>query len=89
MRTFVNDVVARSPWSNQYEPPLEDGAMPSERLRKLEIEANAAFDQYRDMYVTQQSIQTGKWLKLKQCSCKNIMLNLKLTVVVFLNGLEL
>ena len=25
--------------------------MPSERLRKLEIEANAAFDQYRDMYV--------------------------------------
>ncbi|KAK2175594.1 hypothetical protein NP493_720g00012 [Ridgeia piscesae] len=40
----------RSPWSNQYEPPLEDGAMPSERLRKLEIEANAAFDQYRDMY---------------------------------------
>lgn len=24
--------------------------MPSERLRKLEIEANHAFDQYRDMY---------------------------------------
>lgn len=24
--------------------------MPSERLRKLEVEANAAFDQYRDMY---------------------------------------
>lgn len=40
----------RSPWTNQYEPPLEDGAMPSERLRKLEIEANNAFDQYRDMY---------------------------------------
>lgn len=40
----------RSPWSNQYDPPLEDGAMPSERLRRLEEDANAAFDQYREMY---------------------------------------
>lgn len=40
----------RSPWSNTYDPPLEDGSVPSERLRKLEIEANHAFDQYRDMY---------------------------------------
>lgn len=40
----------RSPWSNRYDPPLDDGTVPSERLRKLEVEANAAFDQYRDMY---------------------------------------
>ncbi|RWS15328.1 F-actin-capping protein subunit beta-like protein [Dinothrombium tinctorium] len=40
----------RSPWSNKYDPPLEDGAMPSERLRSLEIDANQAFDQYREMY---------------------------------------
>jgi len=40
----------RSPWTNSYEPSLEDGAMPSERLRKLEIEANTAFDQYRELY---------------------------------------
>ncbi|XP_068935258.1 F-actin-capping protein subunit beta isoform X1 [Petaurus breviceps papuanus] len=40
----------RSPWSNRYDPPLEDGAMPSARLRKLEVEANNAFDQYRDLY---------------------------------------
>jgi len=40
----------RSPWSNSYDPPLEDGTMPSESLRKLEIEANNAFDQYREMY---------------------------------------
>ena len=40
----------RSPWSNQYDPPLEDGTMPSDRLRRLEVDANAAFDQYRDMY---------------------------------------
>lgn len=40
----------RSPWSNVYDPPLDDGSMPTERLRKLEIEANYAFDQYREMY---------------------------------------
>jgi len=39
-----------SPWSNTYEPPLEDGTLPTDRLRRLEIDANAAFDQYRQMY---------------------------------------
>jgi len=39
----------RSPWSNSYDPPLDDGAVPSDRLRKLEMEANSAFDQYREM----------------------------------------
>lgn len=39
----------RSPWSNTYDPPLDDGAVPSDRLRKLEVEANSAFDQYREM----------------------------------------
>ncbi|GBE88343.1 F-actin capping protein beta subunit [Sparassis latifolia] len=40
----------RSPWSNEYDPPLEDGTVPSLRLRKLEITANEAFDTYREMY---------------------------------------
>jgi len=40
----------RSPWSNTYDPPLSDGALPSERLRRLEIQANEAFDTYREMY---------------------------------------
>nr|CDS33771.1 F actin capping protein subunit beta [Hymenolepis microstoma] len=40
----------RSPWTNVYDPPLEDGVVPSERLRALEIDANNAFDQYRQMY---------------------------------------
>lgn len=40
----------RSPWSNTYEPPLEDGSLPSDKLRQLEVEANYAFDQYREMY---------------------------------------
>uniref|UniRef100_A0AC34GQS7 F-actin-capping protein subunit beta n=1 Tax=Panagrolaimus sp. ES5 TaxID=591445 RepID=A0AC34GQS7_9BILA len=40
----------RSPWSNAYDPPLEDGVLPTDKTRKLEIEANAAFEAYRDMY---------------------------------------
>ncbi|KAI0321775.1 F-actin capping protein beta subunit [Amylostereum chailletii] len=40
----------RSPWSNEYDPPLDDGTVPSTKLRKLEIAANEAFDLYREMY---------------------------------------
>ncbi|KAI0703460.1 f-actin capping protein beta subunit [Cytidiella melzeri] len=40
----------RSPWSNEYDPPLEDGTVPSLKLRKLEVTANEAFDTYREMY---------------------------------------
>ncbi|KAH8831428.1 F-actin capping protein beta subunit [Flagelloscypha sp. PMI_526] len=40
----------RSPWSNEYDPPLDDGTVPSSKLRKLEITANEAFDMYREMY---------------------------------------
>ncbi|KAJ3364036.1 hypothetical protein AMAG_12754 [Allomyces macrogynus ATCC 38327] len=40
----------RSPWSNEYDPPLPDGAVPSPDLRKLEEAANAAFDTYRELY---------------------------------------
>lgn len=40
----------RSPLSNTYHPPLEDGAYPSAELRKLEIEANEVFAVYRDQW---------------------------------------
>ncbi|KAI3465413.1 hypothetical protein Pfo_022076 [Paulownia fortunei] len=40
----------RSPWSNKYHAPLEDGPLPSPELRKLEIEANDVFAIYRDQY---------------------------------------
>ncbi len=40
---------SRSPWSNEYDPPLDDGTVPSSKLRKLEISANEAFDTYREM----------------------------------------
>ncbi|EON64233.1 F-actin-capping protein subunit beta [Coniosporium apollinis CBS 100218] len=42
----------RSPWSNEFEPALEDGeaVMSSERVRKMEVKANDAFDVYRELY---------------------------------------
>jgi len=40
----------RSPWSNTYDPPLADGAVPSANLRNLEVQLNDVFDVYREMY---------------------------------------
>jgi capping protein beta len=39
----------RSPWSNKYFPAIDDGFVPSDRLRKLEVQANEVFDEYRDL----------------------------------------
>ncbi len=47
--TFVS-ISFRSPWSNTYFPPLEDGFLPSEKLRSLEVDANELFDAYRELY---------------------------------------
>lgn len=40
----------RSPWSNEYDPPLEDGTRPSKPLRDLELRMGAAMDTYRQLY---------------------------------------
>ncbi|KAI9821446.1 MAG: 3'-5' DNA helicase [Phylliscum demangeonii] len=40
----------RSPWSNAFDPPLPDGTVPSEKVRKMEEKANDAFDVYRELY---------------------------------------
>jgi len=40
----------RSPWKKKYNTPMKDGAVPSERLRQLEVQANDIFDIYRDLY---------------------------------------
>jgi capping protein beta len=40
----------RSPWTNKYDPPLDDGALPTAQLRNIEIQANEIFDIYRDLY---------------------------------------
>merc|ERR1719198_2387784 len=36
----------RSPWSNKYDPPLEDGLTPVAALRSLEVEANKTLALY-------------------------------------------
>lgn len=36
----------RSPWSNTYDPPIDDGNVPSDRLRELEIQVNDCLGQY-------------------------------------------
>jgi len=40
----------RSPWTNKYDPVINDGAVPSQKLRQIEIQANDVFDIYRDLY---------------------------------------
>ncbi|KAH9902304.1 F-actin-capping protein subunit beta [Xylariomycetidae sp. FL2044] len=44
----------RSPWSNEFDPPVADAGnaagAPSEKVRRMEIRANEAFDVYRELY---------------------------------------
>lgn len=40
----------RSPWTNEYYPPMDEGFKPNDKLRKLEIVANSLFDVYRKLY---------------------------------------
>ncbi|KAI4195332.1 MAG: hypothetical protein LQ350_007258 [Teloschistes chrysophthalmus] len=40
----------RSPWSNEFEPDVEDAEFPSERVRKMEIRMGEAVEIYRDLY---------------------------------------
>lgn len=41
---------SRSPWSNKYDPPIEDGFLPSEKLRNMELEFGELFEAYRVLY---------------------------------------
>ncbi|KAJ1984695.1 F-actin-capping protein subunit beta [Dimargaris cristalligena] len=40
----------RSPWSDEFDPPLEDANRPPARIRELEVVANEAFNTYRELY---------------------------------------
>lgn len=40
----------RSPWSNKYHPSIDDGFLPTESIRKMEMEFNELFDEYRNLY---------------------------------------
>jgi capping protein (actin filament) muscle Z-line, beta len=45
-----DDKFCRSPWTNKYFPAIDDGFLPSEKLRAMEMEANELFDSYRELY---------------------------------------
>ena len=84
----------RSPWSNKFDPPLDEsgvggvgaggsegageGAIPSERVRSMEIKANLAFDVYRELYYEGGVSSVYFWnlddgfagvVLLKKCEC--------------------
>jgi len=40
----------RSPWTNKYFPEIEDGRLPSKKLRELEMAANQVFHSYCQAY---------------------------------------
>lgn len=40
----------RSPWTNTYDPPLDDGVLPPPHLRDIEVEANEVFKSYMSAY---------------------------------------
>jgi len=40
----------RSPWTNTYDPPLDDGVLPPPTLRAMEVEANEVFKSYMAAY---------------------------------------
>ena len=55
----------RSPWSNKYfEPELDDGALPSDRLRSMEVVANEVFDLYRAQYYEDGSVSSAYFWNL-------------------------
>jgi len=39
----------RSPWSNEFDPPVEDAEYPSDRVRKMEVRMGEGFDVYREL----------------------------------------
>ena len=40
----------RSPWTNEYDPKLDDGVVPPKHLRDLEVTANEVFESYKTQY---------------------------------------
>lgn len=40
----------RSPWTNTYDPPIDDGVLPPDHLRSMEVSANDLFSSYMQNY---------------------------------------
>jgi len=51
----------RSPWTNEYDSPLEDGVLPTAQLRSMEVVANDIFNGYREMYYEGGAVSVYFW----------------------------
>ena len=40
----------RSPWTNTYDPQIDDGVLPPKKLRAMEVQANELFASYMEQY---------------------------------------
>ena len=62
----------RSPWSNEFDPPVPDGegTVPSERVRKMEVDMNEGVNTYRDLSVYSELasrralLSSNSWMRL-------------------------
>ncbi|ONL98535.1 putative F-actin-capping protein subunit beta [Zea mays] len=66
----------RSPWSNKYDPPLEDGTVPSQGMRNLEVEANEVFSVYRDQWTRKKRVGPEEEGAAHYCLNSTVMLSL-------------
>jgi capping protein beta len=48
----------RSPWSSEYDPPLDDGLQPTHELRKIECLLNEVFSYYVEQYYGAEAISS-------------------------------
>jgi len=48
----------RSPWSNQYCPPLDDGVQPPAELRDLEVKMNTVFKEFCSQYYGSEGVSS-------------------------------
>lgn len=60
----------RSPWSNAYDPPLDDGFVPNPVLRALEVEANEALELYTQAYYAPGGSGAFAWLRASECRAR-------------------
>jgi capping protein beta len=58
LRTNFFNISIRSPFSNNYFPPIEDGVFPPQELRELEIKLNKMFSLYKKAYYSPNAVSS-------------------------------
>ena len=76
-----------SPWTNAYDPPIDDGVLPPPRLRGLEVAANDLFQSYMQNYYENGASSVYFW-ELDETAFAACVLFKKDVVVEKKKGLE-